>query len=74
MPDKLLSPPPAAPNVYRYNSSQQNATYVLNTNLQNFRSAQTFCNAQGGHLVSYRSYDEQVEVEQAFIGMVSCCS
>jgi hypothetical protein len=61
---------PAAPNVYRYNSTTQNATYILNTNPSNFKGAQSYCNSQGGHLVSYRTYDEQVEVESRFIAQV----
>ena len=64
------SRPVAAPNVYYYNSSKTNNTYVLNTNPMNFKSAQSFCNGQGGHLVSYKSYDEQVDVEQHFVKQV----
>ena len=54
--------PPAAPNVFNYTSSINNSTYMLNTNPMAFEGAESFCNDYGGHLVSYGSKAEQMEV------------
>ncbi len=49
-----------------YASPTTKATYVLSTVKQNFVEAQANCNDHGGHLVSYQSVEEQIEVEQYF--------
>ena len=36
-----------------------------------FEDAETFCQTQGGHLVSYKNLKEQQEVEQCFVGKAS---
>jgi hypothetical protein len=48
--------------VYTYVSNVTNATYMFNTNATDGYSAQAFCNANGAHLVSYGSLEEQQEV------------
>ncbi len=60
----------AAPGIFTYRSQGRKNSYILNTNPTSFRSAQTFCNAQGGHLASWDSYAEQYEVEQYFVNQV----
>ncbi len=45
--------------------------YMLNTNPMISRDAQAYCNSQGGHLVSYTSYDEQADVEGYFTNQAS---
>ena len=44
-----------------------NATYVLNTQLAKQSVAEQFCRDRGGHLASYASFQEQIEVEQWFV-------
>ena len=60
----------AAPGIFTYRSQGRRNSYILNTNPTSFKSAQTFCNTQGGHLASWDSYAEQYEVEQYFVGQV----
>ncbi len=53
----------AAPGVFWYTSEITNSTYILNQFAGNFTNATSFCNDNGGHLVSYVSVEEQEEVE-----------
>jgi hypothetical protein len=55
----------AAPGVFSY-SSPMNATYVLNTNPLPQAAAEQFCRDRGGHLASFTTFQEQVEVEAWF--------
>jgi hypothetical protein len=50
-----------------YTSSLSGATFYLNTTASTFEAAQAACNANGGHLASYGTTAEQLEVEQWFI-------
>ena len=50
-----------------YTNATTNTTYILNTRKLNFTFAERFCNDQGGHLASWNSKAEQIEVEQYFI-------
>jgi hypothetical protein len=43
------------------------STYIINTTRLGFRDAEAACQDDGGHLVSYGSLDEQVEVESFFV-------
>jgi hypothetical protein len=52
--------------VFTYTSNSSGLTYVLNTTTTDQPSAQSSCNDQGGHLVSWRSLAEQREAEQYF--------
>jgi hypothetical protein len=49
-----------------YASATTKATYLLSTAKANFIDAQATCNDHGGHLVSYQSLEEQIEVEAYF--------
>jgi hypothetical protein len=40
--------------------------YVLNTTLLNWYNAEDTCMSMGGHLVSYNSIEEQLDVEAYF--------
>jgi hypothetical protein len=62
-------PCPAAPGAYVYVSPVTNATYMLNTSLQDSRAAQRSCNALGGHLASFNSSAEQADVEQHYAAL-----
>jgi hypothetical protein len=44
------------------------ATYILNQNYMTQADGEKFCVDRGGHLVSYLSVEEQVDVEQYFVG------
>lgn len=57
-----LPPPllPTAPKTVRYNSRLTRNGYLLNTTLADVYSHQAACVAQGAHLVSYTSEQEQV--------------
>jgi hypothetical protein len=59
----------AAPGAYIYVSNTTNSTYILNTTKTDFKAAQRACNNQGGHLVSYSSAAEQVEVESYYVNL-----
>jgi hypothetical protein len=50
-------------------SNVTNATYILNTTKADFKSAQRSCNQAGGHLVSYVSAAEQVDVETYYTSL-----
>lgn len=54
----------AAPAAYTYVSPKTNDTYLLNTTALNFVQAELSCNDQGGHLVTYGSFEEQRDVEE----------
>jgi hypothetical protein len=56
----LLSLCCAAPGIYYWTSDMSNNTYILNQFVSNFTVAQQFCNDNGGHLVSYNSFEEQL--------------
>jgi hypothetical protein len=60
----------AAPGAFRYHSNFTEADYILNTGVHNQSAAEAYCNSQGGHLVSYASQYEQIEVESYYIGKV----
>ena len=66
VPYTTLWPQSTANNTY-------NATFVFSTGLYNSTGAESFCRRQGGHLASFRSYDEQLEVEEFFINSVRRC-
>ena len=51
-------------------SETSGETYLLNTCQLAQPDAETFCRANGGHLVSYLSLEEQQEVEQFFVDEV----
>lgn len=51
---------------YRNNSISSPVTYVLNMTRVNVYDAEASCVKQGGHLVSYQSLEEQVDVEAYF--------
>jgi hypothetical protein len=61
----------AAPGIFTFKSNSTNKTYALNTNPLDQKSAQQVCNNMGGHLVSYATYEEQIEVESYYIKLVS---
>jgi hypothetical protein len=44
------------------------ATYILNQKYMTQAEGEKYCVDQGGHLVSYLSLEEQVDVEQYFVG------
>ena len=64
-----LTCPAAAPGEYVYVSNVTNATYLLNTTKVDFKTAQRTCNLQGGHVVSYISAAEQVDVENYYVSL-----
>ena len=51
-------------------SNTSNATYLLNTCSLDQPAAQQFCNDNGGHLVSFKSLQEQQDVEDYFVNQV----
>jgi hypothetical protein len=51
---------------YRNNSISSPNTYTLNMTRVNMYEAEDNCVAQGGHLVSFQSLEEQVDVEAYF--------
>lgn len=51
------------PQAYIYTSPSTNITYVLNTTFTTFKGAEATCNEYGGHLISYKSIQENQEVE-----------
>ncbi len=52
-----------------YTSLANKNTYVLNTTLSTRYDAEHVCISHGGHLVSYLSIDEQMDVEETFTDM-----
>jgi hypothetical protein len=66
VPYSTLWPQSTANNTYA-------ATFVFSTGLYNATGAESFCRRQGGHLAAYRSYDEQLEVEEFFVNSVCVC-
>jgi hypothetical protein len=50
-----------------FTSSVSNSTFQYASNLSDFVSGQRSCNLLGGHLASYTSLEEQMEVEQHYI-------
>jgi hypothetical protein len=55
------------PSSISYVNTTTRNQYTLNTARMNFSSAEAACNLQGGHLVSYNTVDEQLEVENFFV-------
>ena len=51
---------------YRNNSISSPVTYTLNMTRVNVYDAEANCVAQGGHLISFQSLEEQVDVEAYF--------
>lgn len=51
---------------YRNNSISSPVTYMLNLTKANVYEAEDSCMANGGHLVSFQSLEEQVDVEHYF--------
>jgi hypothetical protein len=47
-----------------------NATFVFSTALYNSTGGELYCRRQGGHMAAWRSYDEQLEVEEWLVGLV----
>ncbi len=45
--------PTTAPKVYIYDSLNTNNTYIFNSQRVNQSTAESYCQDQGGHLVSY---------------------
>jgi hypothetical protein len=58
----------AAPRMYMYTSSNGSGAFAFNSAALDQKSAEKACNDNGGHLVSYGSEAEQLEVEGYFIG------
>ena len=56
-----------ATQLYSFTSNITNTTYILDTEPRTFAQGEAFCTSQGGHLVSYDSLQEQLEVEDYFI-------
>jgi hypothetical protein len=56
--------PAAAP---RYTTELTAATFYLNTTPSTFDEAEIACQTEGGHLASYSSFEEQVEVESFYL-------
>jgi hypothetical protein len=52
-----------------YVSEISKNTYVLNTTMVNFATAEQTCNDNGGHLITHASLAEQQEVEKYFSDM-----
>jgi hypothetical protein len=52
--------------VYNYTNSFTQVTYVLDTSRVNWYEAEDVCMGHGGHLVSYNSIEEQLDVEAYF--------
>ncbi len=62
--------PPAAPGVSeQYTTNSTNVTYYLNTTRSNFTYAENMCMRNGGHLASFTSAAEQLEVEEYYRDM-----
>ena len=62
----------AAPDVFpEVMSSYTNQTFQLHTTAMEQQQAQAVCNQNGGHLASFSTLEEQAEVEQAYLDMVS---
>ncbi len=53
--------------MYNYTSPVTNLTYLLNTTMVSYSTAQSTCKNSGGHLVAWFSLDEQADVELAFV-------
>jgi hypothetical protein len=65
----LPPPPPAAAaanSTFKFTSNHTKHTYMLSTIPRNFDGAQAFCNSQGAHLASFKTPQEQAEVEKYF--------
>jgi hypothetical protein len=63
-----LLPCPAEPGLtYSYTNNLTSISYVLNTTHTNFYEAEDNCIALGGHLISYTSLEEQIDVEAYFM-------
>lgn len=63
------------PMVVGYTSNRTDNIYVLDTQLMDRYAAEDSCIEQGGHVVSFASYEEQQEVEggwPAFTGYTCC--
>jgi hypothetical protein len=54
---------PAEPKTVSYKSPFSQSAYILNTSLGDVYSHEAGCAAKGGHLVSFTSIQEQMEVE-----------
>lgn len=68
----MHSAPAAAPLTFPpYTSNYTGGVFTLHTVVANQSSAQLVCNAQGGHLASFSSLEEQAEVEGAYLNLVS---
>ncbi len=52
--------------MYNYTNTQTEVTYMLNTSKANYYEAEEVCMERGGHLVSYTSIEEQLDVEAYF--------
>jgi hypothetical protein len=51
---------------YTYTNSFSSVQYVLNTTRVNWYEAEDTCMSMGGHLISYSSIEEQLDVEAYF--------
>jgi hypothetical protein len=51
-----------------YTTNTTEVTYYLNTTRSNFTYAENMCARNGGHLASFTSSAEQLEVEQYYAG------
>ena len=68
----MHSAPAAAPLTFPpYTSNYTGGVFTLHTAVANQSSALLVCNAQGGHLASFSSLEEQAEVEGAYLNLVS---
>lgn len=65
----LLTPLSAEPKTVKYKSPFSQSTFLLNTSVADVYSHEAGCAAQGGHLTSYISLLEQLEVEDQFVNL-----
>jgi hypothetical protein len=65
-----LLAPSAAPGQFQpppYTASSTNMTFQYATNMTDFAAGQRACNLLGGHLATFKSLEEQTEVEEFYI-------
>jgi hypothetical protein len=74
-PPRLPPLPRAATGLHRYTSALTGSTYVLNTSAASHHAAEAACNslADGAHLVSYVTPDEEYDVESYFVNAGGLC-
>jgi hypothetical protein len=55
------------PGIWHYKSPSTNYTYAFNNSAVNQQDAELGCQDAGGHLVTWTSLEEQIEVEEYFV-------